>query len=142
MATKKTIAETVSLIDSFAEFNETKNIDRATLVGVLEECFRSVIAKLYGSDENYDVIVNPAKGDFEIYRNRTVVADGEVKALGLPASNVVELSLSGAGRVIVRPSGTEPKVKFYFTAVAPERESAEARLGELAEEMKQFVPAD
>ena len=70
------------------------------------------------------------------------VADGEVKALGLPASNVVELSLSGAGRVIVRPSGTEPKVKFYFTAVAPERESAEARLGELAEEMKQFVPAD
>ena len=70
------------------------------------------------------------------------VADGEVKALGLPASNVVELSLSGAGRVIVRPSGTEPKVKFYFTAVAPERESAEARLAELAEDMKRFVPAD
>ena len=67
------------MIDTFAEFKETKNIDRATLVSVLEESFRSVIAKLFGSDDNYDVIVNPDKGDFEIYRNRTVVADGEVK---------------------------------------------------------------
>ena len=72
-------AETISLIDTFAEFKETKNIDRATLVSVLEESFRSVIAKLFGSDDNYDVIVKPDKGDFEIYRNRTVVADGEVK---------------------------------------------------------------
>ena len=72
-------ADTTSLIDTFAEFKETKNIDRATLVSVLEESFRSVIAKLFGSDDNYDVIVNPDKGDFEIYRNRTVVADGEVK---------------------------------------------------------------
>ena len=72
-------AETISLIDTFAEFKETKNIDRATLVSVLEESFRSVIAKLFGSDDNYDVIVNPDKGDSEIYRNRTVVADGEVK---------------------------------------------------------------
>lgn len=72
-------AETISLIDTFAEFKETKNIDRATLVSVLEESFRSVIAKFFGSDDNYDVIVNPDKGDFEIYRNRTVVADGEVK---------------------------------------------------------------
>ena len=72
-------AEPISLIDTFAEFKETKNIDRATLVSVLEESFRSVIAKLFGSDDNYDVIVNPDKGDFEIYRNRTVVADGEVK---------------------------------------------------------------
>ena len=77
MATKQT--ESVNLIESFAEFKETKNIDRATLVSVLEECFRSVIIKTYGSDENYNVIVNPDKGDFEIYRNRTVVPDGEVK---------------------------------------------------------------
>ncbi len=68
----------VNLIDTFAEFKETKNIDRATLVSVLEESFRSVIAKMFGSDENYDVIVNPDKGDFEIYRNRTVVEDAEV----------------------------------------------------------------
>ncbi len=72
-------AETISLIDTFAEFKETKNIDRATLVSVLEESFRNVIAKIFGSDDNYDVIVNPDKGDLEIYRNRTVVPDGEVK---------------------------------------------------------------
>ncbi len=71
--------QTNALIDSFAEFKETKNIDRATLVSVLEESFRNVIAKMQGSDENYDVIVNPDKGDFEIYRNRTVVEDDEVE---------------------------------------------------------------
>ena len=77
MAKKKT--ETISLIDTFSEFKETKNIDRTTMVGVLEESFRSVIAKIFGSDENFDVIVNPDKGDFEIYRNREVVADGSVE---------------------------------------------------------------
>ena len=76
MATKK--SETVSMIDTFREFKENKNIDRTTLVSVLEESFRNVLAKIYGSDENFDVIVNPDKGDFEIYRNRIVVADGEV----------------------------------------------------------------
>ena len=68
-----------SMIETFQEFNETKNIDRTTLVSVLEESFRNVIAKIYGSDENFDVIVNPDKGDFEIHRNRIVVADGEVE---------------------------------------------------------------
>ncbi len=67
------------MIETFQEFKETKNIDRTTLVSVLEESFRNVIAKLYGSDENFDVIVNPDKGDFEIHRNRIVVADGEVQ---------------------------------------------------------------
>ena len=71
--------EVVSLFDSFKEFKETKNIDRTTLVSVLEESFRNVLAKIFGSDENFDVIVNPDKGDFEIYRNRVVVADGEVE---------------------------------------------------------------
>jgi len=68
-----------SMIETFQEFKETKNIDRTTLVSVLEESFRNVIAKIYGSDENFDVIVNPDKGDFEIHRNRVVVADGEVE---------------------------------------------------------------
>ncbi|MBR6338785.1 MAG: transcription termination/antitermination protein NusA [Alloprevotella sp.] len=72
-------AEATSLIDTFAEFKETKNIKRTELIGVLEESFRNVIAKIYGSDENFDVIVNPDKGDCEIYRNREVVADGEVE---------------------------------------------------------------
>ena len=76
MAKKKT--ETASLIETFAEFKEDKNIDITTMMGVLEESFRSVIAKLFGSDENFDVIVNPEKGDCEIYRNRTVVNDDEV----------------------------------------------------------------
>ena len=68
-----------SMIETFQEFKETKNIDRTTLVSVLEESFRNVIAKIFGSDENFDVIVNPDKGDFEIHRNRVVVADGEVE---------------------------------------------------------------
>ena len=67
------------MIETFQEFKETKNIDRTTLVSVLEESFRNVIAKLFGSDENFDVIVNPDKGDFEIHRNRIVVEDGNVK---------------------------------------------------------------
>lgn len=71
--------DVVSMFDSFKDFKETKNIDRTTLVSVLEESFRNVLAKIFGSDENFDVIVNPDKGDFEIYRNRVVVADGEVE---------------------------------------------------------------
>ena len=71
--------ETISLIDTFSEFKDTKNIDRTTMVSVLEESFRSVIAKMFGTDENYDVIVNPDKGDFEIYRNRVVVEDEELE---------------------------------------------------------------
>ena len=69
---------TINLVDTFSEFKELQNIDRTTLVSVLEESFRSVIAKMFGTDENYDVIVNPDKGDFEIWRNRTVVADDEL----------------------------------------------------------------
>ena len=71
--------ETISLIDTFSEFKDTKNIDRTTMVSVLEESFRSVIAKMFGTDENYDVIVNPDKGDFEIWRNRVVVADEDLE---------------------------------------------------------------
>lgn len=78
MATKATDLQP-NMIETFKEFKDTKNIDRTTLVSVLEESFRNVIAKIFGSDENFDVIVNPDKGDFEIYRNRIVVADGEVE---------------------------------------------------------------
>lgn len=77
MATKK--EETVSLIGTFQEFKELKNIDRMTLVSVLEESFRSVISKMFGTDENYSVIVNPDKGDCEIQRSRIVVEDSEVE---------------------------------------------------------------
>lgn len=69
--------ETISMIDTLAEFKELKNIDKDTMISVLEDSFRNVIAKMFGTDENYDVIINPEKGDFEIWRNRTVVADDE-----------------------------------------------------------------
>ena len=75
---KKITEPQPSMIETFREFKDTKNIDRTTLVSVLEESFRNVIAKIFGSDANFDVIVNPDKGDFEIYRNRVVVPDGEV----------------------------------------------------------------
>jgi N utilization substance protein A len=71
--------ENINLIDTFSEFKELKNIDRATMVRVLEDSFRSVLIKIFGSDENFDVIVNIDKGDFEIWRNREVVPDGEVE---------------------------------------------------------------
>ena len=81
------------MIEVFADFKEKNNIDRATLVSVLEECFRNVIAKMHGTDENYDIIVNPDKGDFEIYHNRIVVPDGEVKDTNK------EISLSEAQQI-------------------------------------------
>ena len=85
--------ETISLIDTFSEFKELKNIDRSTLISVMEESFRNVISKMFGTDENYDVIINPDKGDFEIYRNRTVVADDELEDPNL------QISLSEAKKI-------------------------------------------
>ena len=70
--------EAINLSDTFSEFKELKNIDRSTMISVLEESFRSVISKMFGTDENYDVIINPDKGDFEIYRNRVVVEDADL----------------------------------------------------------------
>lgn len=69
--------ETLNLIDTFAEFKELKSIDRATMMSVLEDVFKNVLQKTYGSDENFDVIINIDKGDFEIWRNRVVVADAD-----------------------------------------------------------------
>ena len=71
--------ENINLIDTFAEFKELKNIDRVTMMSVLEEVFRSVLIRQYGTDENFDVIINIDKGDFEIWRNREVVADDEIE---------------------------------------------------------------
>ena len=90
---KKTTEQEPNMIETFKEFKDTKNIDRTTLVSVLEESFRNVIAKLFGSDANFDVIVNPDKGDFEIYRNRVVVPDGEV------SDENKEISLSDARKI-------------------------------------------
>ena len=90
---KKEAIEQVNLIDTFKDFKETKNIDRTTLVSVIEDSFRSVLQRTYGSDENFDVIVNPDKGDFEIYRNRVVVEDDSVR------NENAEISLSDARKI-------------------------------------------
>ena len=85
--------ETISLIDTFSEFNELKNIDKATLISVLEEAFRNVISKTNGTDENYDIIINPDKGDLEIWRNRVIVEDDELEDPNL------EITLSEALKI-------------------------------------------
>jgi N utilization substance protein A len=71
--------ENLNLIETFAEFKELKNIDRPTMMSVLEDVFRSMLIKMYGSDDNYDIIINIDKGDFEIWRNREIVDDGGVE---------------------------------------------------------------
>lgn len=70
--------EAPNMVERFAEFKELKNIDKTTMISVLEESFRNVLAKMFGTDENLDVIMNPDKGDVQIFQNLEVVADGEV----------------------------------------------------------------
>lgn len=71
--------ENIALIESFSEFKDDKSIDRVTLMAILEEVFRAALKRKYGSDDNFDIIINPDKGDLEIWRNRMVVEDGEVE---------------------------------------------------------------
>lgn len=129
MAKKK--QETLSLIDTFSEFKETKNIDRTTMVGVLEESFRSVIAKIFGSDENFDVIVNPDKGDFEIYRNREVVADDNVtdpnKEITLSAAREIDADYEIGEEV----SETIDIAKFGRRAILTLRQTLASKILEL-----------
>ena len=82
--------ETINLIEIFSEFKDFKRIDKQTFINVLEDSFRNVIAKMYGTDANYDVIINPDKGDLEIYRNRLVMEDDDV------ANPETQISLSEA----------------------------------------------
>lgn len=85
--------DTLNLVSTFAEFKELKNIDKATMVGVLEDVFRHLLAKTYETDENFDIIINLDKGDFEIWRNRVVVEDGAVE------NPNAEISLSDAKKL-------------------------------------------
>ncbi len=85
--------ENLNLIDTFSEFKELKSIDRATMMKVLEDVFRSMLMKMYGTDENFDIIINIDKGDFEIWRNREVVEDGDVEDPNL------QISLSEAQKI-------------------------------------------
>lgn len=85
--------DTQAFIDSFSDFKDEKNIDRVTLMGILEEVLRSTLTRKYGSDENFDIIVNPDKGDLEIWHNRIVVEDGEVE------NPSAEIELSAARKI-------------------------------------------
>lgn len=85
--------ENIALIESFSEFKDDKLIDRVTLMAILEDVFRNALKKKYGSDDNFDIIINPDKGDMEIWRNRVVVADGEVE------DENQEIALSEARRI-------------------------------------------
>ncbi|GHT29114.1 transcription termination/antitermination protein NusA [Bacteroidia bacterium] len=101
--------EAISMIDTLAEFKELKNIDKETMISVLEESFRNVIAKMFGTDENYDVIINPEKGDFEIWRNRIAVADDELENPNL------EISISEARKIDTDSSiGEEVTDEVHF----------------------------
>ncbi|MBL7891438.1 MAG: transcription termination/antitermination protein NusA [Bacteroidia bacterium] len=90
--------ETVNLIDSFQDFKEIKNIDKATLMNILEDVFRSVLTKRYGTSENYDIIVNPDKGDLEIMRNRQIV-DDEFAEDSFDYNEGIHISLSDAKKI-------------------------------------------
>ena len=85
--------ENLALIESFSEFKDDKFIDRVTLMAILEEVFRGALKRKFGSDDNFDIIINPDKGDLEIWRNRTVVPDGEVEEPN------EEISLSEARKI-------------------------------------------
>ena len=85
--------ENIALIDSFSEFKDDKLIDRVTLMAILEEVFRNTLTRKFGDDDNFDIIINPDKGDFEIWRNRVVVADGEVE------NENQEIELSAARKI-------------------------------------------
>jgi transcription termination/antitermination protein NusA len=85
--------ENLALIESFSEFKDDKFIDRVTLMAILEEVFRNVLKKKFGSDDNFDIIINPDKGDLEIWRNRVVVEDGMVE------DENEQISLSAARRI-------------------------------------------
>ena len=71
--------DSINLVESFSEFKEFKNIDRATMMVILEDVFRNMLIKKYGSSDNFDIIVNIDKGDLEVWHNRTIVEDGEVE---------------------------------------------------------------
>ncbi len=129
MAKKK--EETMSLIDTFSEFKDLKNIDRTTMVSVLEESFRSVLAKMFGSDENFDVIVNPDKGDFEIYRNRVVAADDEVTDSNKQISLTEARTLAPDYEVGEEVSETIDFAKFGRRAILTLRQTLASKILEL-----------
>lgn len=126
--------ENINLVDTFSEFKELKNIDRATMMRVLEDVFRNLLVKKFGTDENFDIIINIDKGDFEIWRNRVVVEDEDLQDVNL------EISLSEAKKIdedyeIDEEVTDEVKfVDFGRRAILTLRQNLSAKILELEKE--------
>ncbi len=128
--------ESINLIESFSEFKDVKNIDRATLMSIIEDVFRSMLLKKYGSDENFDIIVNPDRGDIEIWHNREVVDDefaedsfdyDEAKHIGLSPAKKIDVDLE-IGEEITTPVKLED---FGRRAVLAVRQNLVSKIIEL-----------
>ena len=126
--------ETINLIDTFSEFKDLKNIDRSTLISVMEESFRSVLAKMFGTDENFDVIINPDKGDFEIYRNREVVEDGEVEDTNLKISLTEAQKIDGDYELGEEVTDTVDFIGFGRRAILTLRQTLASKILDLQKE--------
>jgi N utilization substance protein A len=123
--------EHVNLSESFAEFKDLKNIDRETMMGILEDVFRGMIIKKYGSDENFDIIINPDKGDLEIWRNREIVPDDEVDDDNLQIGLSEALKIEDDFEVGEDCSEMIPFVSFGRRNVLAMQQNLKARIQEL-----------
>lgn len=126
--------ESINLIDTFSEFKDLKNIDRITLMSVMEESFRNVLAKMFGNDENFDVIINPDKGDCEIYRNRIVVADNEVEDSNLEIPFTEALKIASDCEIGEEVTETVDFHSFGRRAILNLRQTLASKILELQKE--------
>ena len=122
--------ENLALIDSFAEFKDDKNIDRVTLMGIIEDVFRNMIIKKYGSDDNFDIIVNPDKGDLEIWRNRIVVKDEDVEDSNAEIAYTDAIKIEPDFEVGEEVSEEVPLLDFGRRAILSMRQNLISRIQE------------
>ena len=123
--------ENINLIETFSEFKELKNIDRATMISVLEDSFRSVLIKRFGTDENFDVIINLDKGDFEIWRNREVVKDEELEDANLQISLIEAKKIDQDYELGEEVTDEVKFIDFGRRAILSLRQNLSARILEL-----------
>ncbi len=123
--------ENINLIDTFSEFKELKSIDRATMIRVLEDSFRSVLIKRFGTDENFDVIINTDKGDFEIWRNREIVEDDELEDENLQISLTDAKKIDADYEVGEEVTDEVKFIDFGRRAILSLRQNLSARILEL-----------
>ncbi len=123
--------ENMKLIDTFSEFKELKNIDRATMMSVLEDVFRNLLLKLYGTDENFDIIINIDKGDFEIWQNREVVSDKDFEDKNLQISFTEAKKIDEDYEIGEEVSNEVKLIDFGRRAILALRQNLTSRILEL-----------